>query len=142
MNITQLTTQEESNLESFKSLVWPTADKEHYGDNQPKFFKDEFTLIAKENDQIIGYITITIDSGVAHLEPLMIHPEFQGKGIGTELLKAAEEKVKSLGGHKIWLETGLDWKAKNFYEKNGYNVRTILPNHTDNRDFVLMDKMI
>ena len=142
MNITRYTEADSNQLESFKSVVWSAADKEHYIDSKPHFFKEEFTLLAKENDQIIGYGTILIDTGVAHLEPLMVATDRKGQGIGAGLLAALEEKAKSLGAHKIWLETGASWKAKAFYEKNGYIIRTILPNHNGNQDFVLMDKML
>lgn len=142
MEITELNTSQSSELESFKSLVWPLADQEHYGENQPKFFKHEFTLIAKESDEIIGYISVIIDTGVAQIEPLMVKTDFKGKGTGTSLLKAAEEKARTLGAHKMWLETGSDWLAKNFYQKHGYQVRSILPSHTEGREFVLMDKIL
>lgn len=135
-------TQEDTSLATFKSQVWPVADKEHYGDNQPEFFKRQVSLVAKEEGNIIGYISVLLDTGVAQIEPLMVRPDLKRKGIGSALLKAAEEKIKSLGGHKIWLETGLGWEAKAFYENHGYVVRTLLPNHTGGQDFVLMDKMI
>ena len=142
MEITELSPSQKNKLESFKSHVWPLADQEHYGENQPKFFKEEFTLIATENSDIVGYVSISIDTGVAQLEPLMVKPDLKGNSIGTNLLKAAEEKAKTLGAHKILLETGSDWLAKKFYEKHGYQVRSILPNHTGRREFVLMDKML
>lgn len=137
-----MTTEQESELKIFKGLVWPEADKEHYGDTQPNFSRDEFTLIAKENSEIVGYISLVIDTGVAQIEPLMVKTDLKGKGIGTKLLQDAEEKAKELGVHKVWLETGSDWQAKGFYEKHGYQVRTVLPNHSGGREFVLMDKMI
>ncbi len=142
MKIIEKTSLESPELESFKSQVWPLADVEHYKDQQPKFFKNEFTLIAKDEDRIVGYISVIIDTGVAQIEPLMVKTELKGQGIGAKLLESAEEKAKELGVHKIWLETGSDWLAKNFYEKRGYIVRTVLPNHTNGREFVLMDKMI
>ena len=58
------------------------------------------------------------------------------------LISEAERKAKELGAHKISLETGLTWTAKSFYEKQGYQVRTILPNDVAHQDFVLMDKML
>ena len=142
MEITQITNQEESALDQFKSQVWPEADAEHYGNNQPAFFRDTMTLIAKDNNEIVGYITLIIDSGVAQIEPLMVKTELKGTGVGKQLLKAAEKKAKELGVHKIWLETGADWKAKGFYEHFGYSIRTTLPNHTGGREFVLMDKIL
>lgn len=142
MEIVECNIQDKSALDSLKAIAWKAADKEHYGDNQPNFFRKECTLIAKDINDIIGYITLIVDSGVVQIEPLMVNPEMKGRGIGTQLLQVAEEKAKALGVHKIWLETGADWEAKQFYEKHGYVVRTILPNHTGGKDFVLMDKMI
>lgn len=142
MEIIELNQSQKSELESFKALVWPLADQEHYGENQPQFYKNEFTLIAKDGNEIVGYISISIDTGVAHLEPLMVRVNLKNKGIGTKLLQAAEEKAKALGVHKIWLETGSDWLAKSFYQKHGYQMRSVLPNHTGGREFILMDKIL
>jgi GNAT superfamily N-acetyltransferase len=141
INVVELKEEHENDLKVFKASVWPAADQEHYGENKPNFFKEEFTLLAKE-EEIVGYITVIADSGVAQIEPLMVAFDRKGEGIGTALLQAAEEKVKSFGCHKLWLETGTNWKAKEFYLKNGFTIRTILPNHIGNQDFVLMDKMI
>lgn len=142
MNIIEYTKNDYADLEAFKSLVWPAADREHYGANMPDFSKSEFTLIAKDGDTIVGYGTVSIDAGVAHFEPLMVATDRQGQGIGKALVKAREEKAKSLGAHKAWLETGATWKARAFHEKNGFVVRAILPNHIGHQDFVLMDKML
>ena len=142
MNIIEFTSNDQESFELLKSSSWPAADAEHYGTNPPQFFEETFTLLAKEDERAMGYIKVTCDSGVAKIDELMIDSDRKGQGIGTELLQAAEEKTKSLDCHKIWLETGSDWKAKDFYLKHGYQVRTVLPNHTGNREFVLMDKMI
>jgi len=142
MQIRKLTEKDVTLLENLKSKVWPMADSEHYGENQPKFFKETFTLLAEENNVILGYITVIVDTGVAQIEPLMVSYDSQGRGIGALLLKEGEEKAHSLGAHKIWLETGADWKARKFYEKHGYKVRAILPHHTGDREFVLMDKIL
>lgn len=142
MEIIEYTLENQPQLEVLKTNVWSSADREHYGENRPRFLNKTFTLIAQDDNEFLGYITVTIDSGIAHIEPLMVKTELKGKGIGTQLLKAVEEKAKALGVHKVWLETGSDWKAKAFYEKHGYSIRAILPNHTGGREFVLMDKMI
>jgi len=127
-------------FEQFKAKVWPVADAEHYGYQQPDFQKKEFTLVAKENDEILGYVTVLIDSGVAQIEPLMVYP--RGMRIGSALIVSAEAKAKEMGVHKVWLETGSNWEAKKFYEKHGYITRTILPNHIGGHEFVLMDKTL
>jgi GNAT superfamily N-acetyltransferase len=142
MNISAYVENDRHAIETFKSSVWPAADAEHYGDNQPQFFKKEITLLAKEEGNIVGYVTLHIDSGVAQVEPLMVAVDRQNQGIGSALLKAAEKEAKEHAVHKVWLETGADWKARTFYEKNGFTLRSILPNHTGGREFILFDKMI
>lgn len=142
MEIRMYQQTDERALQVFKEQVWPNADVEHYGDNLPSFFKEELTFIAEENGAIVGYSTMIADSGVAQIEPLMVAVDRKGQGIGSALLVAVEAKAKQMGIHKLWLETGSDWKAKHFYEKSGFAVRSVLPNHIGGREFVLMDKMI
>ena len=48
--------------------------------------------------------------------------------------------MKTLGAHKVSLETGVNWEARKIYEKLGYKVRTHLPNDFGHQEFVLMDK--
>lgn len=79
-------------LEQFKSKVWPIADREHYGDQMPNFTKEEFMLVATEGEEIVGYISVLIDSGVDQIEPLMVDP--RGTGIGSVLIQAAEAKKR------------------------------------------------
>jgi GNAT superfamily N-acetyltransferase len=142
MEILEYTKSDLEQLELFKSAVWPVADTEHYGEKMPDFYKKEITYLAKEGDTILGYITTIIDSGVAQIEPLMVAINIQGKGIGTKLIAHAEQELKKMNVHKVWLETGATWKSRKFYITNGYTERCILPNHTANQDFVLFDKML
>ncbi|MCC7436278.1 GNAT family N-acetyltransferase [Candidatus Nomurabacteria bacterium] len=142
MKITKFEQSDFDKLEVFKSKAWPLADKEHYGENMPKFFNDKFTLVTEEDEKIIGYITVVCDSGVGQIEPLMVDPDKKGQGIGSQLLQEAENLAKDKGIHKLWLETGKDWKAKDFYLKHGYAIRTELSNHIGGHTFVLMDKII
>ncbi len=142
MEIIEYRDTEHSALEAFKASVWPAADAEHYADTQPDFYKKEITLLAKQGDDIVGYCTLIADSGIAQIEPLMVAVDKKGQGIGTILIKAAEEKAREMGIHKIWLETGDTWKAKDFYIKSGFTIRTVLPNHTGHQDFILFDKML
>jgi GNAT superfamily N-acetyltransferase len=142
MKITKFEQKDFDILEKFKSKVWPVADKEHYGDNQPKFFKDQFILVAKTEEFFVEYINVLVDVDVALIETLIVDNQMIGEGIGSALIIAAQERVKDLGVHKVWLETGKDWKAKEFYLKHGYVIRTELPNHIGGQTFLLMDKMI
>lgn len=142
MNIIEINDSTNDRLTAFKKREYPTVDKEHYGEYLPDFTTREFTLIAQEGDDVAGYIDITIRLGVAYISSLLVGEKYRGTGIGKQLLLEAETKAKSLGAHKIWLETSERWSAKAFYEKLGYTIRTILPNDAGKQTCVLMDKML
>ena len=141
MKIQELISEEKEALSQFKAQEYPSVDKEHYGEI-PDFTFHEFTLVIKDEEKIVGYIDATVCLGVGYVKSLLIGSDYRGKGLGKELMDAAEEKVKNLGAHKIWLETGSNWQAKAFYEKLGYSMRTILPNDVNGQEAVLMDKML
>ncbi len=142
MQITELQSNEQNILQSFKDKEYPATDNEHYGDNIPDFTEKEFTLISKESEVITGQIHIVIRYGIAYIDSLLIGTEYRGKGLGKQLVEMAELKAKKDGAHKIWLETGSTWSARGFYEKLGYAVRAILPNDVGHQECVLMDKML
>ncbi len=127
-------------LKEFDKHEWFSADREHYGEQELDFTKHKFAFVAREEERMIGYISLTFDLGVVYMESLIVSEKYRGQGIAAKLVALAEEKGRSLGAHKIRLETGYDWKAKDFYEKLGYEVRAHLPNYYAHRDFVLMDK--
>ena len=65
----------------------------------------ELSLVAEENEKIIGHILFTpleivndeiIQSSLA-LAPMSVLPEYQGKGIGSALVEAGFQKAKELG---------------------------------------------
>lgn len=142
LDITILAGQEKDALEKFKEEHWLAADEEHYGANIPNFRKHEYTLIARDGEKVVGYIYLLVDTDVALIESFLVHTGERRKGIGAALLKRAEEKAAEEGCHVIKLETGVDWHAKEFYEKQGYTLRAHLPNYYGGRDFILMDKRL
>ena len=129
-------------LQQFEAEQWPLADEEHYGRDVPAFRKEICTIVATEDGRIVGFAEIFIDTGVAHVENIIVHAEERGRRVGASLLAKAEETAKSRGVHKMKVETGAEWRARAFYEKHGYAVRAELRNYYGNRDFVLMDKEI
>jgi ribosomal protein S18 acetylase RimI-like enzyme len=52
-----------------------------------------------------------------------VHPEFQGKGVGDQLLKAFEQKSIALGYRRMSLTVLTNnSKAINAYKRNGWRV--------------------
>ena len=81
--------------------------------------KEGIILIALIKNKIIGYIVVeSCYAGVALLAWLAIDKNFQGKGMGSLLLKRYEIFAKKQKVHKIYLWT--DKRDLKFYKKNGY----------------------
>ena len=75
-------------------------------------------------DILIGFGRI-ISDGVHHalIVDLIIHPDYQGKGIGTELLKRLVGKCNELNIRDIQLFAAKD--KFEFYEKFGFEKRPL-----------------
>jgi len=142
MDIIKLDVVNNEAFEQFKAVEWKKADEEHYQDNPPNFETFKQIYLAVEAEKIVGQIELKLEQGVAKIESLLVGSEQQGQGIGRQLVATAEVWARENGAHKISLETGLQWSAKVFYEKLGYEVRAVLPNDVAHQDFVLMDKML
>jgi len=129
-------------LKAFEDEQWPLADKQHYGERMPNFSINKYTILAQEGDKIIGYMYLETDMGVAKVNSLLVHNEFQRKGIASALMKKAEEKAKTEGCHILTVETGKEWGAKEFYESQGFTTIANLKEYYGKNDFVLMEKRI
>lgn len=80
-----------------------------------RYTKGEVILVAILDDIPVGFISIWMKGNFIH--HLYIHQNHQGKGIGTELLKAAIQKTKLPITLKC-LENNT--KAVEFYLKKGF----------------------
>jgi GNAT superfamily N-acetyltransferase len=91
-------------------------------------------LVLREGACLIGMVnllfTISTDLGgrVALLEDMIVHPEYRGKGAGSELLKAAIHVAKASGCRRITLLTDrTNESAQQFYEQHGFNISEMVP---------------
>ncbi|MFC1810385.1 GNAT family N-acetyltransferase [Patescibacteria group bacterium] len=73
--------------------------------------------VAVQDGKIIGFCDHSLDG---EFWGLYIHKDFIGKGVGSRLLKVAEESLKKMGFKKVHLVSTVT--AKNFYKKHGYRV--------------------
>jgi putative acetyltransferase len=72
---------------------------------ESEHFIPELSLVAEENGEVIGYILFSkifikqdgeLTEAIA-LAPMAVQPEFQGKGVGSALVKEGLVKCKQLG---------------------------------------------
>lgn len=76
-------------------------------------------IAAYEGTELIGYID-SISNGVtdAYIQDLMVHPKYQGKGIGTELMNQMIAYMKEK--HIYMVSVIFEEELKTFYERFGF----------------------
>jgi ribosomal protein S18 acetylase RimI-like enzyme len=97
-----------------------------------------FLLKNKQGD-LQGGITGCFLYGCLVIDTLMISPSFRNQGYGTKLMQLAEE----LGSkNKCTFSTvnTMDWEAKGFYEKLGYQVEFTRHGYSNNSTFYFLRK--
>ena len=84
-------------------------------------FHDSTILKATKEGRIIGSVRVQCNCAVCHISRLMVHPEFQNRGIATQLLLRVEDLFPS--SRRFELFTG-EKSLKNIrlYEKLGYQI--------------------
>lgn len=79
---------------------------------------------AEEDGEIIGGLfaheKVWWNNSEVFIEEMFVHPEHQGKGVGSALLKAAESYVRQRGLAGLTLSTNRYAPAPHFYRKNGF----------------------
>ncbi len=111
-------------LEQYYQLRWKILRKPW---NQPKGSeRDELDnsamkIIAVENGKVVGCGRGHLNSKEqGQIRYMAVDKSFQRQGIGTELLKTLEIKLKNNGAKKIVLKARE--KAVSLYEKQGYEI--------------------
>jgi len=83
-------------------------------------------VLKDEQGSLLGGINAEyVNWGVLSISLLFIKKEQRKYGYGTQLLKHVEEFARAKGGHLAHVDT-LEFQAKDFYLKHGYEVFGIL----------------
>jgi len=118
--------------------------KERYSKRKIKLWlkeKEIILLLALYNKEIVGYLLATIlEGGVSLMIWLAVKDSFQGRGIGSLLLKEYEKIVAKQKIHKIHVWT--DKRTHKFYKKNGYKLVGHIPDNFYGADDWLFYKAI
>lgn len=88
---------------------------------------DVVVLLADEPAEPTGFAFLTLrptpyyDGPLAQLEELYVKPELRDRGIGTALLLAAVDLVRSRGGGEMHINVDeVDGDTRRFYERHGF----------------------
>ncbi len=120
---------------------WHRVDLLHYG-KDAVWNELKFKFKATENGKLLGYILAKHEAGVIYVESVITAESARGRGVGSMLIKKAEESGKALGAHRIWLVTGKDWPENAFYLKIGFKNIGILPDLYYRKDFIIYSRAI
>ena len=62
-------------------------------------------FVIRENNLIIGIVRCQFPHGTCHLDRMVVHPDYQKKGIGKALTQFIIDLAKERGANKVWLDT-------------------------------------
>jgi len=86
-----------------------------------------FALAAFDGDKIVGYCTMTMAPHMANPavifaahDLLFVMPEYRSKGIGRQLMSAAEVEAKARGANRVLWHTRSGTSLSESMEKGGY----------------------
>lgn len=78
----------------------------------------DYAFSVREGRRLVGFVRVLTDRIYrATLWDMVVHPEFQGKGVGEALMKAVLKHPVLSRVQKFWLNTR---DKKSFYEQFGF----------------------
>ena len=78
-------------------------------------------LKAIVNMKIVGSVRAFMEERTCYIGRLIVHPDFQNRGIGRALLRRAEERGGEKGLHKVFMHTSVkNLGMMNFASRNGF----------------------
>lgn len=96
------------------SVLWPDkpldyvkVDNDHEG----------YHFGAFQDEELIAVISLFVNGEEARFRKFATHPDFQRKGIGTQLLNHVISEARRLGAARLWCDARLD--AADFYRRFG-----------------------
>lgn len=98
-----------------ESVGWNRMEKEYKNPLMTSYYH----IAVYENDKLIGYID-SVSNGVsdAYIQDLMVCPDYQGKGIGTDLM---DKMIEYLKKKRIYMISVVYEEClKPFYERFGF----------------------
>ncbi len=95
---------------------------------------ERIVLGAWDGDRLVGTVSLLLDCPPnqphrAEIAKLMTLPDHRGRGIGTQLMKVAEDRAVERNRGLLVLDTAADEGASGFYAKLGYTLAGEIPDY-------------
>jgi len=96
--------------------------------------RTSFTLVAaRRADRGISGFIVACSGVTGHIITIDVIPEVRRSGLGSLLLRAAEDRLRVAGSQTVSLETAVDnTGALSFYKRHGYSVVGTYPRYYSN----------
>ena len=105
--------------------------------------RGSFTLVAadRKDGKAAGFIVV-YGGPTGHVITIDVDPAARRTGVGSLMLRAAEERLRGAGSRAVGLETAVDnLAALSFYKRHGYSVIRTWPRYYSNGvDALVMKK--
>lgn len=101
-----------------------------YIDKTSKYIKQTlvnqhiYTIVAKNNNKIIGFIQFKFQRKIGNISHLYILPGYEGNSIGTQLFYLVKKTAIKLNIDKLYTESTLN--ALTYYEKFGFRNKGLI----------------
>ncbi|MEA3429933.1 MAG: GNAT family N-acetyltransferase [Nanoarchaeota archaeon] len=82
------------------------------------------------NQNVISALRLQ-ERSTFRINPIYVHPDAQGQGLGTYVVKLWEKIAKGLGGEKIVIQSSLFKETLYFWHKSGYRDTRIKTSELD-----------
>lgn len=105
-----------------------------YIDKTPDYIRQtlesqhSYTIVAKNNNKIIGFIQLKLCNKIGNVSHLYILPGYEGQSIGTQLFGFVKERAVQLNITKLYTESTLN--ALSYYEKQGFINKGLIPDES------------
>jgi ribosomal protein S18 acetylase RimI-like enzyme len=99
-------------------------------------------VLARDDGAIAGALRLRIAASLGHVEALYVAPAQRKRGIGRLLLSRAEELSNYYNCHKMSVAVFHDNAAQAFFQRCGYVVEAVIPQHTFKLDVALLRKFL
>ena len=87
-----------------------------------------FVLLRNDKNEVVGGLLGATSRGWLFIDFLVVPASHRKLGIGSMMMKAAENEAIARGCKDAWLNT-FEFQARGFYEKLGYECFGELPNY-------------
>ncbi len=124
------TSARELSRKAYDDRLLPTFDK-FYIDKTPGYIsqtlenRHNHTIVAKDNNKIVGFIQLKIHNEIGNISHLYILPGYEGNSIGTNLFNLIKRRAVQLNITKLTIESTLN--ALSYYENFGFTNKGLIP---------------